>query len=128
MEKINRRIRIENLTFDANEDCLVVRRRRGTTKEKTLVALDEIESTQVKKVSKPILLFLAIFFLVVCGVAAYPALPLASDKAHPYGMLGRCAGYGVVQYERLENYPINVSPVSLRYCSALYNAATYSNL
>lgn len=93
--KINKRIRIENLTFDANEDCLVVRRRSGTTKEKTLVALDEIESTQVKKVSKPILLFLAIFFLVVCGVAAYPLYLLLENNL--YVALG-VAGGGLVLF------------------------------
>ena len=80
--KITKRIKIENLSFDLNEDCLIVRRSTGTTKEKTLVALDEVESTQVKKVCKPVLLFLAIFFLVIFGVASYPLYLLLENNLY----------------------------------------------
>ena len=67
-----KRIRLGGVTLDCNDDCLIIRRRTSTIKEKTLIALDEIESTKVKKVTRPVLLFFAIFFLVVCGVACYP--------------------------------------------------------
>ena len=38
----------------------------------SMIALDEIESTKVKKVSRPVLLVLAILFLVIGGVIFYP--------------------------------------------------------
>ena len=68
----SRRIRLRQVTLDVSEDCLIIRRRTNTIKEKTLIALDEIESTKVKKVTRPILLVLSILFLVVGLAAAYP--------------------------------------------------------
>lgn len=68
----SKRIRLGGVTLDVSEDCLIIRRRTSTIKEKTMIALDEIESTKVKKVTRPILLFFAIFFLVIGGAAVYP--------------------------------------------------------
>lgn len=70
--QVKERIRLGGITLDINEDCLILRRRTRNIKEKTMVALDQIESTKVKRVAKPGLLFLAIFFLVFCAVGAYP--------------------------------------------------------
>lgn len=67
-----KRIRLGAVTLDCNDDSLIIRRRTSTIKEKILIALDEIESTKVKKVTRPIFLFFAIFFLVVGLVGAYP--------------------------------------------------------
>jgi hypothetical protein len=66
------RVRLGGITLDLSDDCLILRRRTRTIKEKTMIALDEIESTKVMKVTRPVLLFFAIFFLVFCSVGAVP--------------------------------------------------------
>lgn len=69
------RIRVGAITLDLSDDCLILRRRTRNIKEKTMIALDEIESTKVMKVTRPVLLFLAIF-LLVAGVVVSAALYL----------------------------------------------------
>lgn len=77
------RVRIAGITLDLSEDCLIIRRRTSTIKEKTMIALDEIESTKVKKVSRPVLLVLAILFLVIGGVIFYPIYLHLNDYVIP---------------------------------------------
>lgn len=66
------RVRLGSLTLTLGEDCLILRRRARHLKEKTLVSLDEIESTKVQKVTFGIFIFLAIFFLICGLVSVYP--------------------------------------------------------
>ena len=68
----SKKIRLGGVTLDLSEDCLIIRRRTRTIKEKTMVALDEIESTKVKKVTRPGFLFFALFFLIVSLGGFYP--------------------------------------------------------
>ena len=66
------RIRVGGITLDISDDCLILRRRTRNIKEKTMISFDQIESTKVKKVTRHVLLFLAIFFLVFFAVGGYP--------------------------------------------------------
>lgn len=68
----SKKLRLGGVTLDLSEDCLIIRRRTSTIKEKTMVALDEIESTKVKKVTRPVFLFFALFFLIVSLGGFYP--------------------------------------------------------
>ena len=49
-----------------------IKQKEVSIKEKTMVALDEIESTKVKKVTRPGFLFFALFFLIVSLGGFYP--------------------------------------------------------
>ena len=92
--KKGNRVRLGAVTLDLSEDCLIIRRRTRTTKEKTMVSLDEIESTKVKRVSRPFFLFLAILFLVVGGVGAYPVYLYLQSLVYAVA----CAGAGLLLF------------------------------
>lgn len=81
--KKGNRISISGITLDLSDDCLIIRRRTCTTKEKTLIALDEIQSTKVKKVTLPIFLFLSIFFFLVAAILIYPTYQHFKDWTIP---------------------------------------------